>query len=165
MVDASGDTTPVRELVRHLAKMQVERVVADDVVEDAPLEIWELVRRCHGSMFSLVAPDPRTALARLVDLVSNHSHPDVDARRTFGREVTNEVDLVVHMTQPSETGAARVGEIFEVDYSDAGFLAGQLLFERDRKGELFWRERVPTRTTITISEGVPQLSRIRDQED
>src|SRR6266542_392228 len=165
VVDASGDRTPVRELVRHLVKMQAERIVADDVIEDAPLEVWELVRRCHGSMFSLAAPDPRTALGRLVDLVSNQSHPDVDARRTFGREVTNEVDLVVHMTQPSDTGAARVGEIFEVDFSDAGFVAGQVLYERSRKGELFWRDRVPARTSIAISEGVPHLLRIRDPED
>ena len=69
------------------------------------------------------------------------------------------------MTQPSDTGAARVGEIFEVDFSDAGFVAGQVLYERSRKGELFWRDRVPARTSIAISEGVPHLLRIRDPED
>ncbi len=106
-----GEVT-MRTLLRHALRLRPDRIVVGEVRGAEALDMVQALGTGHrGSMSTIHASGPDTALARLEMLASSAERP-VDAS-VLRRQIRAVVDLVVFMVR--DEGVRRVRSIVEVD--------------------------------------------------
>lgn len=110
-VDGSGAVTP-RDLVRNSLRMRPDRIIIGEVRSAEALDMLQAMNTGHyGSLTTLHANSPRDALSRLETMVLM-AGLDLPLR-AIRRQVTNAINLVVHLGRLSD-GTRRVTHISEI---------------------------------------------------
>jgi pilus assembly protein CpaF len=131
-VDGSGLVT-IRDLVKNSLRMRPERVVIGECRSGETLDMLQAMNTGHdGSLTTLHANDPRSALARMetMSLMAGLDMP----LRVIREQIASAIDLIVQQTR-LEDGQRKVAYITEVQGMEGDTVVMQDIFVLEQKGK------------------------------
>ena len=133
-VDGSGLVT-IRDLVKNSLRMRPERVVIGECRAGETLDMLQAMNTGHdGSLTTLHANDPRSALARM-ETMSLMAGLDLPVR-VIREQIASAIDLIIHQRR-FPCGSRKITHICEVTGIESGTIQTQDLFvfrARDQRG-------------------------------
>lgn len=131
-VDGSGLVT-IRDLVKNSLRMRPERIVIGECRAGETLDMLQAMNTGHdGSLTTLHANDPRSALARMetMSLMSGLDMP----LRVIREQIASAIDLIVQQTRLDD-GQRKVAYITEVQGMEGDTVVMQDIFALEQKGK------------------------------
>ena len=131
-VDGSGLVT-IRDLVKNALRMRPERVVIGECRGGETLDMLQAMNTGHdGSLTTLHANDPRSALARM-ETMSLMSGLDMPIK-VIREQIASAIDLIVQQTR-LEDGQRKVAYITEVQGMEGDTVVMQDIFSLEQRGK------------------------------
>jgi len=108
--DDRGEVT-IRDLVRNALRMRPDRIIVGEVRDGSAYDMLQAMNTGHdGSMTTVHANDPKGAIDRIVNLISEVG--EVDTNRALGI-IAGGIDLIICVDR-YEDGSRRVSSVAEV---------------------------------------------------
>jgi pilus assembly protein CpaF len=131
-VDGSGLVT-IRDLVKNSLRMRPERIVIGECRAGETLDMLQAMNTGHdGSLTTLHANDPRSALARM-ETMSLMAGLDLPVR-VIREQIASAIDLIVQQTRLDD-GQRKVANITEVQGMEGDTVVMQDIFALEQKGK------------------------------
>jgi pilus assembly protein CpaF len=131
-VDGTGLVT-IRDLVKNSLRMRPERVVIGECRSGETLDMLQAMNTGHdGSLTTLHANDPRSALARM-ETMSLMAGLDMPIR-VIREQIASAIDLIVQQTR-LEDGQRKVAYITEVQGMEGDTVVMQDIFSLEQRGK------------------------------
>ncbi len=131
-VDGSG-LVSIRDLVKNSLRMRPERIVIGECRSGETLDMLQAMNTGHdGSLTTLHANDPRSALARM-ETMSLMAGLDLPVR-VIREQIASAIDLIVQQTRLDD-GQRKVSNITEVQGMEGDTVVMQDIFALEQKGK------------------------------